>query len=148
MEIHLTPELILGIIGTSMSIIAMVYSWINSGKRQEHRLTKLEANQFTAEDRRCLHDVETKMNTIWKFFERDLPAALTLPHTIRLDELLLKAKDGLGKMTISEARELFSLIKAEDTECKKTETQSIRGLKIAMYRSFLEHELTALNILI
>jgi len=111
------------------------------------RLTALEQNQFTSTDRRCLHDIDTKMRTIWKFFERDLPAALAQEHTIRLDELLGKAKEGLGKMSVSEANELFSLIKTEETESKKSEetSQSFRGLKLSMYRGFLEHELTALK---
>lgn len=116
----------------------------------ESRLTALEQNQFSADDRRCLHDLDTKMTTIWKFFERDLPAALTQPHTGRLDALLKEAKKGIGNMKVDDAKELFSLIKAEETECQETEekSRSVRGLKLSMYRSFLEHEIAALNILI
>ena len=115
--------------------------------KYEGRLTALEQNQFTSKDRRCLHDLDTKMTTIWKFFERDLPAALTRPHTPRLDELLNKAKNGLGKMKVAEAKELLSLIKTEETESRATEEepQTIRRLKLSMYRGFLEHELAALK---
>lgn len=117
----------------------------------ENRLTVLESCQFAPEDRRCLHDLETKMHTIWKFFERDLPASLVQPHTPRLDELLIKAKDGLGKMSVDDAKELFALIEAEATHnlsLRKNRRQTLRGFKISLYRSFLEHELAALNILI
>jgi len=113
----------------------------------ENRLTVLEANQFTSEDRRCLHDVETKMNTIWKFFERDLPAALRSPHTPELDELLEKAKEGLGHMRVDEVKRLYVLIEAE-CEQETKETSSIRVMTLSMYRSFLKHEISALNILI
>jgi len=132
----------------------LVTAYLSHGKfsktdavKYESRLTALEQNQFTSKDRRCLHDIDTKMRTIWKFFERDLPAALTQPHTARLDELLTKAKDGLGKMNVSDAKELLSLIKAEETESIATEekSQSIRRLKLSMYRGFLEHELVALK---
>ncbi len=113
----------------------------------ESRLTTLEQNQFSSADRRCLHDIDTKMRTIWKFFERDLPAALTQRHTPRLDELLEKAKEGLGKMRVSEAKELFSLVKAEEAESMKNEEKApgTRRLKLSMYRGFLEHELAALK---
>lgn len=143
--------MILAILGTIISIISMIYSWINSGKKMENRLTVLESCQFAPEDRRCLHDLETKMHTIWKFFERDLPASLVQPHTPRLDELLIKAKDGLGKMSVDDAKELFALIEAEATHnlsLRKNRRQTLRGFKISLYRSFLEHELAALNILI
>jgi len=130
-----------------ISVVAMVYTWMNSGKEMENRLTVLEANQFTSEDRRCLHDVETKMNTIWKFFERDLPAALRSPHTPELDELLEKAKEGLGHMRVDEVKRLYVLIEAE-CEQETKETSSIRVMTLSMYRSFLKHEISALNILI
>ena len=113
----------------------------------ENRLTVLEENQLTTEDRRCLHDLDTKMNTIWKFFERDLPAALRSPHTPELDALLDKAKEGLGQMKVDEVRKLYHLI---DQECEKEtkETSSIRVMTLSMYRSFLKHEIASLNILI
>lgn len=125
----------------------MVYSWMNSGKRMENRLTVLEANQLTAKDRRCLHDLDTKMATIWKFFERDLPAALRSPHTPELDELLDKAKEGLGQMKVDEVRSLYRLIE-EECEAETKEVNSIRVMTLSMYRSFLKHEISALNILI
>ena len=146
-EVHLTPELVLGILGAVISVIAMIYTWMNSGKHMENRLTVLEENQLTPEDRRCLHDLDTKMNTIWKFFERDLPAALRSPHTPELDALLDKAKEGLGQMKVDEVRKLYHLI---DQECEKEtkETSSIRVMTLSMYRSFLQHEISSLNILI
>ena len=113
----------------------------------ENRLTVLESNQFTAKDRRCLHDLSTKMNTIWRFFERDLPAALHSPHSYELDLLLDKAKDGLGSMTIDEVKQLYKLVNLE-CEQETPETSSLRVMTLSMYRSFLQHEITALNILI
>lgn len=144
---NLTPELILGIIGAALSIIALIYSWANSGKQMENRITTLEANQFTADDRRCLYDLETKMNTIWKFFEMDLPGLLKSPHTPEFDLLLEKAENGLGQMKLDEVKRLYELV---DLECasETKSTEPLRVIKLSMYRSFLQHELTALNILI
>jgi len=59
-EIHLTTELILGIIGTSVSLIAMAYSYMNSAKRLEHRLTALEL----------------KIEPIWDAVRREIPKLL------------------------------------------------------------------------
>ncbi|MCK4266861.1 MAG: hypothetical protein KAX31_06240 [Thermoplasmata archaeon] len=144
---NLTPELMLGILGAALSIIALIYSWANSGKQMENRITTLEANQFTADDRRCLYDLETKMNTIWKFFEMDLPRILKSPHTPELDILLEKAENGLGSMKVDEVRKLYQLI---DLECasETPKTEKTRVLSLSMYRTFLQHELAALNILI
>ncbi len=125
----------------------MIFSWMNSGKKMENRLTKLEENQLTVEDRRCLHDLDTKMRTIWKFFERDLPAALLSPHSPELDVLLDKAKEGIGQMTINEIRNLYTLVN-EECENETPKTDSLRIITLSMYRSFLKHEMSALNILI
>ncbi len=144
---HLTPELLLGILGVVIAVISMVYSWVNSGKEMESRLTALESNQFTAEDRRDLYAIDTKMQTIWKFFERDLPAALRSPHTPELDLLLDKAADGLGQMKVDEVKRLYKLVQLE-CEQEKPETPSLRIMTLSMYRSFLQHEISALNILI
>lgn len=146
-DVHLTPELFFTILGLALSIVAMVYSWANSGKRMENRMTVLEANQLTAEDRRCLHDLDTKMATIWKFFERDLPAALHSPHTPELDLLLDKAKEGLGQMKVDDVKRLYVLV-AEECENETKTTAQIRVIALAAYRSFLQHEISALNILI
>ena len=110
-------------------------------------MTALEANQFTSDDRRCLHDVDTKMGTIWKFFERDLPAAIRSPHTPEFDRLLDKAKKGLGQMKVDEVRRLYKLV---DLECasETPKTERNRVVYLAMYRNFLQHEISALNILI
>ena len=110
-------------------------------------MTVLEANQLTAEDRRCLHDLDTKMNTIWKFFERDLPAALHSPHTPELDALLKKAKKGLGQMKVDEVKRLYLLVQTE-CEAETKETTFGRVVGLAAYRGFLQHEMTTLNILI
>ena len=111
------------------------------------RLTVLETNQLSQEDRRCLYDLDTKMTTIWKFFERDLPAALHGPHTPELDALLDKAKDGIGQMKVDDVKKLYNLIEQE-CEGETKETNSIRVMTLSMYRSFLQHEIASLNILI
>jgi len=59
-EIQLTTDLILGIIGTSVSLIAMAYSYMNSAKRLEHRLTALEL----------------KIEPIWDAVRREIPKLL------------------------------------------------------------------------
>lgn len=144
---HVTPELVLAAIGTLISIASILYAYANSGKKMENRLTKLEASQLTVEDRRCLYDLDTKMSTIWKFFERDLPSALHSAHTPDLDRLLDKAKDGIGQMTIDEVRALYKLVNNE-IENEKPQTDNLRVITLGLYRSFLKHEMSALNILI
>ena len=146
-DVHLTPELILGILGAVISVIAMVYTWMNSGKHMENRLTVLEENQLTAENLRCLHDLDTKMNTIWKFFERDLPAALHSPHTEELDALLTTAKKGIGQMKVDDVKRLYALV-AEECENETKTSDRTRMMGLAAYRGFLKHEISALNILI
>lgn len=113
----------------------------------ENRITILESNQFTSEDRRCLYDIDTKMRTIWKFFERDLPLLLQKPHALELDALLDKAKEGIGQMKVDEVRRLYVLVNSE-CENEKPETDSLRVMTLSLYRSFLKHEISALNILI
>lgn len=137
----------LAIAGVVIATISMVYSWVNSGKEMESRLTALESNQFTAEDRRCLYGVDVKMQTIWRFFERDLPAVIRSPHTPELDLLLDKAADGLGQMKVDEVKRLYTLVNLE-CEQEKPDTPSLRIMTLSMYRSFLQHEISALNILI
>lgn len=137
----MTVELILAILGVVISpIIAMLY-------RLMSRLTVLETNQLSQEDRRCLYDLDTKMSTIWKFFERDLPAALHSPHTEELDALLTSAKKGIGQMKVDEVKRLYHLIAAE-CEGQTKETPLLRIIALDAYRGFLQHEISALNILI
>ncbi len=137
----MTVELILAILGVVISpIIAMLY-------RLMSRLTVLETNQLSQEDRRCLYDLDTKMSTIWKFFERDLPAALHSPHTEELDALLTSAKKGIGQMKVDDVRRLYTLI-AEECEAEGKETPLLRIIALDAYRGFLQHEISALNILI
>lgn len=50
-------------------------------------------------------------------------------------------------MKVDEVRSLYRLIE-EECEAETKEVNSIRVMTLSMYRSFLKHEISALNILI
>ena len=119
-EIHLTTDLLLGIIGTSFSLIAMVYSYMNSAKRLEHRLTALEL----------------KIDPIWDAIRLEIPKLLLSPHTDEFDELIQKSINGLINMTIIEVKRLLELL---DSEYQKaiSENEQGRAIGIALFRATL-----------
>lgn len=123
-EIHLTTELILGIIGTSVSLIAMVYSYMNSAKRLEHRLTALEL----------------KIDPIWDAIRHEIPKLLISPHTDELDELIKKSINGLKDMTSIEIKRLLKLL---DSEYQKAidENDQGRAVCITLFRATLKEDL-------
>jgi len=119
-EIHLTTELILGIIGTSISLIAMVYSYMNSAKRLEHRLTTLEL----------------KIEPIWDAVRREIPKLLISnrnPRSSEFDELMQKAMKEQDMTNI----EIIRLLELLDSEYQKAIGDSNKGraVGIALFRA-------------
>ena len=119
-EILLTPDLLLGIIGTSISLIAMAYSYMNSAKRLEHRLTTLEL----------------KIEPIWDAVRREIPKLLISnrnPKPSEFDELMQKAMNELN-MTNIEVHRLLELL---DSEYQKAVIDSNKGraVGIALFRA-------------
>ena len=121
-EIHLTPELILGIIGTSVSLIAMVYSYTNSAKRLEHRLTTLEL----------------KIEPIWDAVRREIPKLLISnrnPKPSEFDELMQKAMNELD-MTNIEVHRLLQLLDSEYQKAVRDANKG-RAVGICLFRATL-----------
>ncbi len=116
-EIHLTTELILGIIGTSVSLIAMVYSYTNSAKRLEHRLTTLEL----------------KIEPIWDAVRREIPKLLINPASGEFNELMQKAMIEL-EMTDTEVTRLKQLIDDEYQKAISDENKG-RAVGLALFRA-------------
>lgn len=119
-EIHLTTELILGIIGTSVSLIAMVYSYTNSAKRLEHRLTTLEL----------------KIEPIWDAVRREIPKLLISdrnPKSSEFDELMQKAMNELD-MTNIEVHRLLQLLESEYQKAIGDSNKG-RAVGIALFRA-------------
>lgn len=119
-EIHLTTELILGIIGTSVSILAMVYSYTNSAKRLEHRLTTLEL----------------KIEPIWDAVRREIPKLLISnrnPRHSEFDELVQKAMRDQD-MTNIEVTRLLHLLESEYQKAVEDSDKG-RAVGIALFRA-------------
>ena len=119
-EIHLTTELILGIIGTSVSLIAMVYSYTNSAKRLEHRLTTLEL----------------KIEPIWDAVRREIPKLLISdrnPKPSEFDELMQQAMKELD-MTDIEVTRLLQLLESEYQKAIGDSNMG-RAVGIALFRA-------------
>jgi len=119
-EVHLTTELILGIIGTSVSLIAMVYSYTNSAKRLEHRLTTLEL----------------KIEPIWDAVRREIPKLLISdrnPKPSEFDELMQQAMKELD-MTDIEVTRLLQLLESEYQKAIGDSNMG-RAVGIALFRA-------------
>ena len=119
-EIHLTTDLLLGIIGTSVSLIAMAYSYMNSAKRLEHRLTALEL----------------KIDPIWDAVRREIPKLLISdrnPKPSEFDELMQQAMREQD-MTDIEVTRLLQLL---ESEYRKAIGDSDKGraVGIALFRA-------------
>jgi len=121
-EISLTAELILGIIGTTISLIALVYSYTNSAKRLEHRLTTLEL----------------KIEPIWDAVRREIPKLLINPLSGEFKELMQKAMNELEMTNI----EVKRLLKFLDDEYQRAISDANKGraVGIALFRATLRSD--------
>jgi len=117
--IVITAELVLGIIGTSISLIAMVYSYTNSAKRLEHRLTTLEL----------------KIEPIWDAVRREIPKLLINPLAGEFNVLMQKAMNELD-MTNAELTRLKQLVDSEYEKALRDEKKG-RAVGLALFRATL-----------
>jgi hypothetical protein len=131
-------EMVLPIAGFGLSIVSFLYAMQRASKDDlnilkndaielEHRLTILEQNQFTNDDRRCLMDTSIKVNMFYQAAKQEAPDLLKHAHTPRYDELLSKAQVNLSSLTNDEAEELLKLIQEDINAMKLTEDSRDAG---------------------
>jgi hypothetical protein len=122
----------LPIVGLGLSIVSFLFALQRASKtdlitmkneaiKLEHRLTVVEQNQFTNEDRRCLMDTSIKVNMFYQAAKREAPDLLKHMDTPRYDELLSKAKEEIQSLTAQEATELIKLINDDIIKMKQNE---------------------------
>ncbi len=111
-------------------------------KELENRLTKLEQNQFTLEDRECLRELRVKVGVFWNIIEKEAPRLLRQHLTPHLDALLAKAEGGISRLSKDEKKELKQLV--DEQYRKELEKENLndpgRALILALYRGVLEVE--------
>ena len=137
-------ELALGIIGTAIAVLSIYLSRkdqiIDTVKKQENRLTKLEQFQFTQEDRQCLYELKMKMDLWWSIVEKEFPKLLIQKETPKLDILLEKASlFGVGYLKDKEKQDLATMLDDEYHTAIKNE-DSGRAMAIALYRAVVKYK--------
>jgi uncharacterized small protein (DUF1192 family) len=147
-------DIILPITGVGLSVVAFLYSMqraskddLNTVRKEallmEHRLTVLEQNQFsnedrknlaivtqnqfTIEERKCLIDTSIKVNMFYQAAKQEAPDMLKHSDTPRYDELLSKAKLDLSVLTADETNELLKLIQDDIDRMKLNESTRDAG---------------------
>ena len=138
----ITIELVLSIIGLCVALGSLYFSRkdrsIGEVGKLENRLTTLEANKFTQEDRDCLNELDLKMSLFWGIVETEFPRILIKVHTPHIDILLVKAsKSGVSSLTDSEHNELVARLDQEYMEALDNEDPG-RGLAISFFRALLK----------
>lgn len=93
---------------TLLAIITFLYAVFNSGTvkavKMEGRISKIEANQITTEERRCVQENDVKMKLIFGMVESEFPKFLRRDTTPSLDILFDKVKViGVKALTTEEA---------------------------------------------
>lgn len=112
MMVEVTSGFIFSIISLIFSASSIIYSYVNSAKRLEHRLTSLE------------HKIEP----VWDAIRNEIPKLLIRPHTLELDELIQKSLKGLNTMSDNQVKRLLQLL---DDEYKEAVAQGYPGLAMA-----------------
>ncbi len=100
MMVEVSSSFIFSILSLLFSAASIVYSYMNSARRLEHRLTSLE------------HKIEP----VWDAIRNEIPKLLLRPHTAELDELIEKSMNGLKTMNEVQVNRLLQLLDAEYTE--------------------------------
>lgn len=118
--IVITTELILSIIGTSVSLIAMIYSYTNSAKRLEHRLTTLEL----------------KIEPIWEAVRREIPKLLISNPGSSEFEVLMQKVMREEDMSDDEVTYLVRLLNGEYQKAIVNKDKG-RAVGIALFRATL-----------
>jgi hypothetical protein len=131
---------VIAVIGLCLSAAAFLINTTKASKGEavklENRLTKLEADQFTDQDRKCLYDIHSRFSILWRVFENDLPRFLKQEKTPQLDAILDRVeKVGLRGLTDSEYVLLEQYITSEYEKTLLDETVQDRGFRLAIYRA-------------
>lgn len=121
MLVEISLNLIISILGLLFSAIALIYTYINSAKKLEHRLTSLE------------HKIEP----IWDAIRNEIPKLLIKEGTKELDKLLRMTSEGLDNMTDKQVHDMIRLLEEEYTKAMKT-GDSGRAVGIALFRATLK----------
>ena len=130
----------LGVAGVVLSLAGFLFTWLRTRmsdvKEYENRLTFLEQNIFSKDDRVCLHELEVKVELFWRIIETEAPKLLKRTITPHLDTLLSKAEPGLLNLSVEERSELVTLLVEQyRAETKGDVEDSGRALVNALYRA-------------
>ena len=141
------PNFLLSFSGLLLAILSFIYTFAKDKTSDvrvlENRLTTLEGNQFTDEDRKTLKELEVKMGVFWNIIVREAPKLLKQKITPYLDVLLSKAELGLSALTPSEKKELLSLLDERYAVLTKGDVEdSGKALVLALYKGILEIEVS------
>jgi hypothetical protein len=130
----------------AIAIVALVLDLTKAKKSDavalEKRLTDLENNKFTDEDRRCLIELNSRFNVIWGVFEKDLPKFLRQETTPELDKLIDKIEQvGIRGLTKAQYDQLDRYLTEEYEKTLRDETESLqdRGFRLALYRAVAKY---------
>lgn len=134
-------ELVISLIGLTISLVSFYFARKDKGVEQvqsiENRLTSLESNQFTQEDRNCLNELDMKMNLFWGIVEQEFPRLLVRSNTPTIDILLIKAsKSGVDSLSATEHKELIERLNVEYVNAIEIE-DSGRAMAISLFRATL-----------
>ena len=141
------PNLLFSFSGLVLAIISLIYSLSKDKTKDvrdlENRLTNLEGNQFTDEDRKTLKELEVKTGVFWNIIVEEAPKLLKQKITPYLDVLLSKAESGLSGLTQAEKKELLSLLDERYAVLTKGDVEdSGKALVLALYKGILEIEVS------
>jgi len=141
------PNFLLSFSGLLLAILSFIYTFAKDKTSDvrvlENRLTTLEGNQFTDEDRKTLKELEVKTGVFWNIIVREAPKLLKQKITPYLDVLLSKAELGLSELTPSEKKELLSLLDERYAVLTKGDVEdSGKALVLALYKGILEIEVS------
>lgn len=123
--IELTINVLISIFGLLFSSISIIYSYVNSAKRLEHRLTSLEL----------------KVEPLWDAIRSEIPKLLIKEDTPKLDEFLRMASNGLSAMTDEQVHEMVCLLDEEYSKAIET-GDSGRAVGIALFKATLKERHT------
>ncbi len=134
-------EMGLSVASILLAIISIYLSRRDKGtetvKDLEHRLTTLESNRFTSNDRQLLQDLELKMGLFWGIVEQEFPRLLIQKSTPALDILLARVHNvGISACTPAEQQQLLDKLDIEYILAIEKE-DSGRAMAISLFRATL-----------
>lgn len=99
----------------------MIFSYVNSAKHLEHRLTSLEL----------------KVEPLWAAVSEEIPKLLIRQDTPKLDILLRLASDNLDSMTDKQIHDMICMLDDEYLKAVKNR-ESGRAVGISLFRATLK----------